>query len=338
MRLKKMTARLTVAYAVLGASPGGTQPTPASQTIFEGRNVYSPSTTYDADSAVFKMWYGGWQTTADYPHDKIYYRTSRDGSTWSAPRAVLTPSQLPVASTHVNDPSVVKIFNAITKKPQYTMFYTVCIAPCRRTADNQLWTSVSPDGVNWSLNMPLIRTQGASEPAAIISPAGAAAVWRVYYSNTSEANNATTHILFADVDGNRKVLQEGAIAYTHRGPGVLANPEVRKIEGVWNLIFNVYQTRPGSNRNTADVYIARSVNPSRWLDGSALPLILNDPNGQVCATIAPAIVQAGDHVLLQFGQARYSASGVCDFSTFGRMQQLSRGTAWLRPGSNPYVH
>jgi hypothetical protein len=152
----------------------------------------------------------------------------------------------------------------------------------------------------------------------------------VYYSNTSEASNATTHILFADVDGNRKVLREGTIAYTHLGQGVLANPEVRKIEGVWNLIFNVYQTRPGAKRNTADVYIARSADPSRWLDGSAVPLVLNDPNGQVCATIAPAIVEAGDHLLLQFGQARYSASGVCDFSTFGRMQQLKVSTAWLR--------
>lgn len=320
---------LTCAFISLGVSPNGAKAGPDSHAIFKGRNVYSPWLEYDEASQSLKMWYGGWQAPSDYPHDKIYYRTSKDGSAWSAPRTVLSPAQLPVRSAHVNDPSIVKVMNSITRKPQYTMFYTVCVRPCASNSDNQLWTSVSADGLNWTLHRPLITTGGAAVPSAVEVRESGRAVWRVFYSNTSEANNSPTHIFMAEVDGRRNVLRKDVIVYTHSGPGVLANPEVRNINGTWNLLFNVYHTRPGAKRNTADVYLAQSNNPVQWRRGSARPLIMNDPAGDVCATIAPTLVAVRDRLLVQFGQALYSRAGICDFSNFGTMEQMSVGQDWL---------
>ncbi len=52
------------------------------------------------------MWYGGWQTDADFPHDKIYYRVSADNVNWSEPITVLRPGDVASNAQHVNDPTV----------------------------------------------------------------------------------------------------------------------------------------------------------------------------------------------------------------------------------------
>jgi hypothetical protein len=274
------------------------------------------------------MWYGGWQSEADYPHDKIYYRESKDSISWSAPRTVLEPSQLPIANFHVNDPSVVVTLNSITKKIQYTMFYTVCVGTCTKNSENQIWSSVSSDGLRWIRHKPLIRTEGAAVPSAVAFDGAGQSEWRVYYSNTSESRDTPKHIYMAVVDANRNILTKDKVAYTYLGPGVIANPEVRKIAGVWNLLFNVYHTRPGAKRNTADIYLAQSPNPTHWRAGSERPLIVNDPKGPVCAPVAPTVLSFHGSLLLQFGQARYGTSGACDFSVFETMRQVSAKAGW----------
>ena len=332
----RFASTLAVACVVAFSCAGWAQIPAKAATIFTGRNVYSPSVEYDAESQLFKMWYGGWQTTSDYPHDKIYYRTSKDGWTWSSPRTVLTPSQLPGSNAHVNDPSVVKITNSVTRQAQYTMFYTVCPQPCTGNVRNQIWSSVSGDGLNWILHKPLIRTKGAAVPSAILSVGQGPSIWTVYYSNT---NDSPSNVFMAEVDGNRNVVTKDAVVYTWKGPGFVANPEVRSVGGAWNLIFNVYHTRRGAKRITADVYVTQSSNHRFWRGGLERTLILNDPDGEVCATVAPAILPLGDRFLLQFSEARHSASGVCDFSTFETMRQLivgststsEDGTGSLRP-------
>lgn len=317
------------AFVSLTVSSSCGQASVDSLTIFSGRNVYSPALEYDEPSGYLKMWYGGWQSQSDYPHDKIYYRTSKDGVNWSEPLTVLTSKQLPVANAHVNDPSVVKTLNKVTNRFQYTMFYTVCIGRCVQNAENQIWTSVSSDGLTWKFHKPLVKTNGAAVPSAIAFKGNSLSVWRIFYSNTAENNNKPTHVFMAEVDGDRNVLRKDVVAYTHQGPGVIANPDVRSVDGTWNLLFNVYHTRPRAKRNTADVYLTQSDSPSHWRPGSAWPLIVNDPTREICASVAPTLASFRGRLLIQFGEARYTKAGTCDFSIFGRMQQLSVGKEWL---------
>jgi len=328
-QLIKLLSILSCTFTLPSSCSSYADPTPDRRTIFEGRNVYSPSIEYDGSTHMFKMWYGGWQADADYPNDKIYYRQSKDGVNWSGPRTVLTPSQLPTAISHVNDPSVVTAVNSITKKVQYTMFYTACVKPCSINSENQLWSAVSDDGLHWILHKPLVRAEGAAVPTAVSLDSKGIAVWRVYYSKTSEDNNKPTHIYMVGVDGDRNALAGTAIAYTYRGPGVISNPEVRKISGTWDLLFNVYRRPLGAKRDTADIYVAQSTSSTEWRSGSEMPLITNDPNGSVCATVAPALITFHDRLILQFGQARYNSSGACDFSNFESMQQISAEASWL---------
>jgi len=51
--------------------------------MFGGLNIYEPTALYFQN--IYHLWYGGWQSTSDYPHDRIYYRTSADNSNWSPP-------------------------------------------------------------------------------------------------------------------------------------------------------------------------------------------------------------------------------------------------------------
>lgn len=291
--------------------------------IFSGRNVYSPSILFDQEDRTFKMWYGGWQRNSDYPNDRIYYRVSRDGIRWSNPTTVLSPSQVLPNGNHVNDPSVVKVINGISGKPQYTMFYTLCIDPCKVNAHNQIWSSVSLDGLNWQYHKPLFTTKGAAVPSAITIGSGHRAVWRVYYSNTAESMNNPTNFFMADVDGNRVAVTKDLIVYSYNKPGVIANPEVRELAGAWGLFFNVYHTRSGAKRVTGDIYLAKSPSSRYWPSGSERALVLNDPDGPICATVAPGVVPVDESgvFLMQYGQALYSPGGECDFATFTTMRQ-----------------
>jgi hypothetical protein len=142
--------------------------------MFTGMNIYSPSLIYD--NGVYKMWYGGWQTQSDYPNDKIYYRTSTDNVNWSAPITVLTPGDIGPNVVHVNDPSVTKHFNTTSGQWQYTMFYTICINTCH-PADNQVWSSVSGDGIHWLYNQNAAR--GIFGAIRAIRDCGEPTEWRV---------------------------------------------------------------------------------------------------------------------------------------------------------------
>lgn len=327
----RIQALLLLATALLGAC-GQAQSAPQVRTIFSGRNVYSPTILFDSRSGKYKMWYGGWQSQSDYPHDKIFYRESSDASAWSAPTTVLTHSQIPVTNVHVNDPTVVTQVNAVTKAVQYTMFYTVCVRPCTRNAENQIWSSVSSNGLAWSFHKPLITSQGAAVPSAVVLEAGQGAVWRLYYSNTSERTDAPRHIYAVDVDGNRDVSREPRVVFTYSGAGVIANPEVRQVGGTWHLLFNVYHKPPGASRDTGDIYSVSSKSPTSFSSASARPLIVSDPAKSVCATVAPSLLADRSGLILQYGQATYQPNGKCDFSIFHSLRQVRAETGWLTKG------
>ena len=81
------------------------------------------------------MWYGGWQDPGQV-NDNIYYRTSSDGINWSGYVTVLSPQGVAsaygsgISLTHVNDPSVIKVYNTVSSKVEYVMLFTACNMPC----------------------------------------------------------------------------------------------------------------------------------------------------------------------------------------------------------------
>jgi hypothetical protein len=226
--------------------------------MFTGFNIYSPTVIYD--NGVYKMWYGGWQTQSDYPHDKIYYRTSTDNVHWSPSITVLTPADIGSNVAHVNDPSVTKHFNTTNGQWQYTMFYTICINTCHQ-ADNQIWSSVSTDGINWKFNQTLLAgSPGPSEPSAVVeAPQLNGGFWKVYYEDRLDQPK----IKMVSVDGNRHAVSGSVlVVYTlppNVGVGVsIANPEVKLVNGTWQLFFNAYLP------TEADIYKVESTSNASW--------------------------------------------------------------------------
>lgn len=107
---------------------------PNTSSVYEDRdNIYAPDVHYE--NGVYRMWYGG---QGQGNHDRILYATSVNGVNWSKKGLALNVG----ASTHVNDPSVVKVGG------QYYMYYTDNIGGAPPGDTIHLATSV--DGTSWT--------------------------------------------------------------------------------------------------------------------------------------------------------------------------------------------
>jgi len=271
---------------------------PQEPVVFYGRNIYSPTLINDG---IHKMWYGGWQDEDDYPSDNIYYRTSTDNSSWSEPQTVLTPEQIPVPAVHVNDPSVTKHWNELAASWQYTMFYTVCVPPCNQS-DNQIWSSVSSDGTNWS-NHQLLLSGGAAEPSAVFEGGS----WAVYYVHRLDAQKAKK----AKVAGDRTLI---SVQTVYTDPNFIANVEVKFFDGEWHLFFN----RWGADPIRGDIYKSVSSSNSSW---SGYHLLIEN-KGEVCTTTAPGVLADGPHYDLYFGHHHRLSNGGCPLDMHTSIQRL----------------
>jgi hypothetical protein len=284
-------------FLLLSVSDYAFSDTPESiSSLFSGKNIYAPSVLSDGQ---YKMWYGGWQTQADYPNDLIYYRSSANNETWSSPVVVLRPIDIGTNVVHVNDPSVTKHFNQSNGKWQYTMFYTVCVSPCNQQ-DNQVWSSTSPDGTHWGNHKVLLAGGfGSAEPSAILQTGINGAFWRVYYVDRTDASR----VKFVNVNGNREAIST-AIAYTH--PGTISGVEVRYINNQWQMFFNVFYT------DRVDIFKTISSTNDTWVNFE--PLIVNT-GATFCGTLTPAILDAGPgKYFLYFGLTKREINGSCDLT------------------------
>ncbi len=321
--MNRLAARIMCYLTLASSAICGRADTVTSQHYsFGGINVYSPTLIFDG--GVYKMWYGGWQDKND-GHDRIYYRTSPDGLNWTAPVTVLNPTDVVADAVHVNDPSVTKHYNSISKQYQYTMFYSVCRGPCISSSQNQTWSSVSSDGIHWIFHQPLMTSlDGSSEPSAIIDQQPDGTFWKIYYMNTAGAN---TQVFMAAVSGNRTVISQKVVYTT---PRTLANPEVRNVGGRWILFLNVYRTGGG------DIYKIESNSNLSW-SGDLQPLILNNgPN--ICATIAPGVLPLDSkRYALYFGQTPSNPGCQVDRQTSiqGWIWQRSDGSTSKPLSSHP---
>lgn len=298
MRVTGVT--IFTALLLLSAVPASADTVVSQVALFAGRNVYAPSVIND--EGIYKMWYGGWQTEADFPNDKIYYRTSSDNTNWSAPMTVLQPSQVHPNAQHVNDPSVTKHFDATNGLYQYTMFYTVCMNPCN-PSDNQIWSSTSADGVNWENHQMLLAgPPGPAEPSIIIDPEPDGTFWKVYYVDRLEP----TKVKVARVDGNRNATSV-QIVYTFPGETQsISGPEVRAFNGKWHLFFNVFFA------DRVDIYKVESTSNTTW--PSTFEIVIQNSGPLFCGTLTPSILPAGGAQYdLYYGLTPRPASG-CDLT------------------------
>lgn len=289
---------------------------------FSGKNVYAP--TLLKNQGTYQMWYSGWQTDADYPYDKIYFRSSADGINWSTSQAILNKSQV-ANSHHLGDPSVTYHYNAASNTYQYTMFFTVCMNNCAEPQggtynDNELWSAVSTDGVNWLYPKRLFKStnssgasQGAAEPSAILESGTDGTFWKVYYADRLDP----LKIKMLHVNGNRDVIGQPATVFQFNGGGAISGPEVRFIDNRWMLFFNV---SVGIPLKAHDVYKAESFTNTSWT-GSA-PLISNSLTSTICGESTPGVIPlSANQYELYFGQVLRSSDGSCDMTKHNSIQR-----------------
>ena len=156
------------------------------------------------------------------------------------------------------------------------------------------------DGIHWVYQQQLITGgNGSAEPTIIVDPQPNGAYWKVYYLNTGSDN---VDLWMAEVDGNRNFLN-AQIVYTWPNAGAIANPEVRNINGVWNLFFNVYA-------NSADIGKTTSASNTGW--SAPVEYLIQNTGPSICATIAPGVFSlTNGQYQMYFGQTPRQTNGSC---------------------------
>jgi len=339
--------------------------------LFSGTNVYAP--TLMADGGLFKMWYGGWETDTEHNTDSIYYRTSVDRKHWTSPSptsptspfAVISPDDLGIEASLVNDPTVTK--HRIPGAPgwQYTMFFTVCVGEeCRRDQDTAIWSAVSPDGINWSGHKPLIQEDhfcmvepwhreepyvvqvpsgrvcsrqdvlchaysepscAPGEPFAIYDPKPDGTVWDVYFMDRLNATNIKVVGVDANrevVTGRRTVFEAPKLEAGHNDltdQATISGPEVHRIDGKWNLFFNIHRpavehidehtgVRTFPQRYRID--IDKTESNDRYSFTADSETVVANNGDKFCAALTPGVLRTGaSEYELYFGVTPRTADG-----------------------------
>ena len=322
--LQRVCVRTFCTGGILLASLGdaAVAQTVQSQTqLFTGTNIYASNVIYDAQTSQYKMWYGGWQTSG-YTDDRIFYRTSSNGTSWSSYSTVLTVTTfqqkvlqrngVSISAAHVNNPSVTKFINGVTGQYQYTMFFTICLNPCGTGAGvQQIWSMTSPDGVNWDypIQLNITFTDGSSDPIAANAVASsngpAGTVWRV---QTGVLSGATNKIYLVYVDGNRVPIGNATAVLTSSG-ALAQNPSRIYVGGQWYMFYNRENAYSGY-----DVWYTTSSNDQSW--SGETPLIVAN-NAPICAVQTPQALATGANTFnLYMGFANAVGSG-CGFTAHG---------------------
>ena len=201
--------------------------------IIGGYNIYAPEIIYDKEEHIYKMWFGGWMSQSDVPYDRMYYSTSYDRVSWSAPLEVLV-----AAPTQINDPSVIKlspghyvmIFTSLSYSAEGWITDPDCVNTHRSM--NLVFKSISSDGIHWSTPSELIGRNngyslcGAWAPSVVLRDN---AYW-VYYGDEK-----WTYILLSKFDMNFNLLSTQRITTDNK---VRANPHVVADHGTWYMFYN----------------------------------------------------------------------------------------------------
>ena len=312
-RLRLLTVAISAMAMMLAAAvaapliPSGSAGAAGSNSLFTGRDIYSPDVIPNPNGQGYIMWYGGWQTQQALNSgqlDTIFERTAPtpDGP-WSNPITNIVPTQVSFGITEVNDPSV--SVSSIGGSYLFTMFFTGL--SCGVGCATQLWSATSSDGAHWGSFKQLIFTDAygldASSPSVVLQPSGAQR-WLVYYG-------ADCIIGVASVDANRNVLSSN-LAY--RGPSdrCMANPDVFQSGSQWYMYFNVPETL-FNDVTRFDIWQTSSPSPTSWSQPS-VPVLQVD-GVQRCSALTPFVLPiSANQIDLYYGVVAPTSSGCTDLT------------------------
>jgi len=293
--------------------------------------IYNPFVLHDEQESVYKMWYAGWQSqTQDFPNDKIYYRTSKDGVTgWSAYQTVFTPGppHMPTAGYHVNSPAVMKAWNPVTSQFQYTMFFEFAASGTPLQQNESIWSVVSTDGVSWYEPMKLRDAGDDACDVTMVPSYDGYNTYQVLFTGSGGPSSCgdRTHIWRVKADGFRSPNTSDAEPIYDRPPevaalqGIFANPHAAKVNGRWQLWFNVYHGPPGNHYTAIGKAPCCTSGPGGELGTcSGFEWVLAAPNdpkpGEPCTTATPGILELpGDPTRYRMYQSLgyRSADSIC---------------------------
>jgi hypothetical protein len=295
-----MVAATTVAPLIPSESAGAA----TSNTLFTGRDIYSPDVIPNPDGQGYIMWYGGWQTQQALNSgqlDTIFERTApTPNGPWSNPITNIVPTQVSFGITEVNDPSV--SVSSIGGSYLFTMFFTGL--SCGVGCTTQLWSATSSDGAHWGSFKQLIFTDAygldASSPSVVLQPSGAQR-WLVYYG-------ADCIIAVASVDANRNVLSSNP-AYRGNSGQCLANPDVIQSGSQWYMYFNVIETLI-TDVTRFNIWQTSSPSPTSW-SVPATPVLQVD-GVQRCSALTPFVLPISNgQINLYYGVVAPTSSNQC---------------------------
>jgi hypothetical protein len=252
-------------------------------------NIYAPSVLYDAQEGKHKMWFGGWRTPGEYPRDRIHYAESVDGIRWTYVAKVLSPDKVVIDGRemwHVNDPSVIKAWNATLGRHMYWMWLTAIdrdpdAAPLNKhfhdivvasSLDGRTWGGFARVVDGWpSPEEPLPRNinggrVGVFSPSAISMNDAAGDFW-VYYQTAGRARDI---VLTKFIGGTRPVSTQRVYSNVIGGAH---HPDVaRKPDGTYTMLFNKVWA------NSYAIYKLSSIDGVAWRNETPIHVPACDPH------------------------------------------------------------
>jgi hypothetical protein len=242
------------------------QPVSTATEVFKGFDIYA--TTIVQEDTVWKQWFAGWMTESDLPWDRMFYSVSEDsGSTWTTPVLAFT-----IENVQVNDPSVLRLWDAENSRYYYQMYYTYYPSGLGDPT-NYIAVSTSLDGLSWSHHGVLIEADngidmdGAWAPTVYSVDSIGSEVYLYFHNNHPDGQ------IFRTTLSNKGLTfdKSSTIAVTSSG-GLRANPDVsRSPDGTWWMFYNGSSATSGGegNFNTRKMYSADGVN---WMESVFNPI------------------------------------------------------------------
>lgn len=240
-------------------------PDSAGTEIFHGYDMYS--TTIIKEGTTWKQWFGGWMSQADMPWDRMYYTESSDsGLSWSVPQLAFT-----ISKVQVNDPSVIKLWDADSSRFYYLMYYTYYPSGYGDNT-NYVATSTSWDGIQWTHNGVLIQrdngfdNDGAWSPSAVAEDSLGTTVYLYFHNNHPDQG------VFRTTLNNRGLGFDKTTTILVTEPGKLrANVDVSRNNGKWWMFYNGASLTSNNtgNFNTCKMYSEDGIH---WMDSGLNPI------------------------------------------------------------------